>query len=211
MDVPPRSRTPLKREFYLAYLNSPEWRTKRRDALRRAEYRCQAEGCTSKRGLQVHHLTYERLGAELDDDLVVVCEDCHESHHIAEMEKSESRVFLKIGRIILGKLGPWASIADLSEAVKGECARLKIKYDAHQIDKALNLLCSSAQKPRPMAAHPTARESSVVNRGLTHAESRELLARLGLRGAFIKTMPAISDFIDIYGPIERDEPEYDRY
>jgi hypothetical protein len=31
--------------------------------------------------LQVHHRTYERRGAELADDLVVVCRQCHEIHH----------------------------------------------------------------------------------------------------------------------------------
>lgn len=31
--------------------------------------------------VQVHHLTYERLGAELDDDLVAACEQCHRTMH----------------------------------------------------------------------------------------------------------------------------------
>lgn len=31
--------------------------------------------------LQVHHLTYERLGRESDDDLLAVCEGCHRLMH----------------------------------------------------------------------------------------------------------------------------------
>jgi len=31
--------------------------------------------------LHVHHLTYDNLGRELDDDLIVLCNDCHKQVH----------------------------------------------------------------------------------------------------------------------------------
>jgi hypothetical protein len=31
--------------------------------------------------LEVHHRTYDNLGAELVSDLVVLCHSCHELHH----------------------------------------------------------------------------------------------------------------------------------
>lgn len=31
--------------------------------------------------MQIHHLTYERLGAELDEDLIAICEKCHRAMH----------------------------------------------------------------------------------------------------------------------------------
>lgn len=31
--------------------------------------------------MQVHHLTYERLGKETFSDLVVICDECHERLH----------------------------------------------------------------------------------------------------------------------------------
>jgi hypothetical protein len=67
---------------YAEYLRSPHWRTIRAEALRRAEHRCQAPDCPGTSGrLHVHHLTYERLGKELPDDLQVLCSDCHRYEH----------------------------------------------------------------------------------------------------------------------------------
>lgn len=61
---------------YKAYLESDEWRERRRYFLARAMNRCQLckrpavspEG----KGLDVHHADYSRLGAELDIDLIVL-------------------------------------------------------------------------------------------------------------------------------------------
>jgi 5-methylcytosine-specific restriction endonuclease McrA len=54
-------------------------------SLRRGEYlkrHCYCEMCgQSNVTLQVHHLTYERLGREKDDDLVAVCVPCHRTFH----------------------------------------------------------------------------------------------------------------------------------
>ena len=68
---------------YREYLRSPEWRRTRRFALDRAGYRCQLCG-KAQRGLQVHHLTYQRLGFEEPDDLVALCDDCHAAQHAGE-------------------------------------------------------------------------------------------------------------------------------
>ena len=79
MSVIPASSA-ASREFYLAYLNSPAWRATRNRALRLANWTCQQ--CGGKRDLQVHHRSYERLGREWDQDLEVVCDDCHREVHI---------------------------------------------------------------------------------------------------------------------------------
>src|SRR5579885_1010625 len=63
---------------YTHYINSPEWKKRRAHLLQAAGYRCQV--CRHPKlpsKLQVHHLTYERLGNELSGDLVVVCTECH--------------------------------------------------------------------------------------------------------------------------------------
>lgn len=60
---------------YAAYLASHEWRERRNDALRRDGFRCQR--CSATRRLQVHHLTYVRVGHEDPDDLVTLCARCH--------------------------------------------------------------------------------------------------------------------------------------
>jgi 5-methylcytosine-specific restriction endonuclease McrA len=62
-----------------AYLRSPEWKARRKDALGRAEGRCM--DCGATRNLHVHHLTYKRHGNELARDLRVLCSRCHRRRH----------------------------------------------------------------------------------------------------------------------------------
>jgi hypothetical protein len=89
----------MTKESYAEYLLSGHWQTKREAALWRAQNRCQSPLCRYDyvrawtdeeiseklaRGeyrLDVHHLTYERLGRESPDDLLVLCRDCHELIH----------------------------------------------------------------------------------------------------------------------------------
>lgn len=66
---------------YPEYLLSPRWQEVRAAALERAGHRCQL--CYSKVRLEVHHRTYERLGHEEPDDLIVLCSRCHERHSVA--------------------------------------------------------------------------------------------------------------------------------
>jgi hypothetical protein len=64
-----------RRAEYEAYIQSDEWRRRRAVAIRKAGERCQV--CNRGGRLEVHHRTYERFGAEMEDDLVVLCGDCH--------------------------------------------------------------------------------------------------------------------------------------
>lgn len=67
---------PLFRGVYEAYLRSALWKGKRRQVLQRANGCC--ETCARETGhLEVHHVTYERLGAELLSDLLALCVSCH--------------------------------------------------------------------------------------------------------------------------------------
>lgn len=68
----------LRKMTYADYLSTRHWRETRIRALRRAGFRC--ERCDRK-ALQVHHLTYERLGRESPLDLEVLCKPCHALHH----------------------------------------------------------------------------------------------------------------------------------
>jgi len=70
--------------FYREYLASEHWYRKRAAALRAAGYmcsRCGTVGAKRGSGLQVHHLTYARLGDELLEDLRVLCQSCHNAIH----------------------------------------------------------------------------------------------------------------------------------
>jgi 5-methylcytosine-specific restriction endonuclease McrA len=64
---------------YRDYLTSEEWAQRRAFMLKRADYRCQ--DCNSPESLQLHHLTYERIGRERITDLLVLCSDCHTAYH----------------------------------------------------------------------------------------------------------------------------------
>lgn len=66
-------------ESYSAYLKSDHWRETRAGALARAAGKCQL--CGSDDSLNVHHNTYERLGAELPADLIVLCREHHAKFH----------------------------------------------------------------------------------------------------------------------------------
>ena len=82
---PARKPEPTERQReYRAYLRSPEWQVRREEALRHAGHRCQLDA--SHAGpLHVHHNSYERLGHELAEDLLVLCEGCHRRHHGHEL------------------------------------------------------------------------------------------------------------------------------
>jgi 5-methylcytosine-specific restriction endonuclease McrA len=64
---------------YADYLKTPEWAKTRDATLRRARYRCQL--CNTNRHLNVHHRSYESLGDENWNDLIVLCQECHKTFH----------------------------------------------------------------------------------------------------------------------------------
>ena len=64
-------------EEYTTYINSDVWRLKCKRLVQLAGFRCQECGRCAI-GLEVHHLTYDRLGNEHDRDLQVLCSPCHE-------------------------------------------------------------------------------------------------------------------------------------
>lgn len=67
---------------YQSYLNSERWIKKSNDAKKRSGYRCQLCNKSSKDiQLHAHHRTYERLGKELDTDIIVLCSECHRKFH----------------------------------------------------------------------------------------------------------------------------------
>ena len=72
-------------EQYDNYLATPHWRAFRQQAFAEQRKtlghnrcnRCSKSAVT----LHVHHLTYERLGKELIQDVEIICPDCHHKEH----------------------------------------------------------------------------------------------------------------------------------
>jgi hypothetical protein len=78
--VPENRLAALRAMPYRDYLRTDEWRQTRAAALARAEHRCQLDA--SHTGpFHVHHSSYERRGTELEADVIVLCESCHNLHH----------------------------------------------------------------------------------------------------------------------------------
>lgn len=75
----------MRSEFYTQYIKSEEWEAKKEARKKIDGYRCVCCGRSedhTKRGLQVHHVTYERLGHEnVYTDLCTVCGSCHKKIH----------------------------------------------------------------------------------------------------------------------------------
>lgn len=66
---------------YKMYLSTPYWQLVSYLAKRKAKYKCQL--CGNNKSLNVHHKTYENKGFEIMnmDDLIVLCQDCHQKFH----------------------------------------------------------------------------------------------------------------------------------
>jgi hypothetical protein len=74
---------------YSDYLKTPEWNTRRRSKLKQADFRCQL--CNAgKCELHVHHRSYESVGDEHPEDLVVLCDACHAKFHGKESTSEAS-------------------------------------------------------------------------------------------------------------------------
>lgn len=78
----------LRRLLYISYLESHAWNVIRTRRLETDNFKCQI--CGNKFNLQVHHLTYARLGCENLEDLQTLCDEHHSRAHLNEKEKAIS-------------------------------------------------------------------------------------------------------------------------
>lgn len=69
-----------QRREYNRYLKSEAWRRMRAAVLYRDANRCRVCGARGK-GLEAHHLNYERFLNEKRTDLITLCANCHAAAH----------------------------------------------------------------------------------------------------------------------------------
>lgn len=69
------------REKYLIYLKSAHWQRVKKRYYKRHVYQCCVSGCPKRKYLQLHHLSYLRIGKERDTDLVYLCPLHHKCLH----------------------------------------------------------------------------------------------------------------------------------
>lgn len=79
----------LKR--YNAYLQSDEWRRKRKEKAIEQNYTCEICGKVVPTGFNIHHKTYRHLGHEPLNDLMFLCESCHMELHRQERIKKANK------------------------------------------------------------------------------------------------------------------------
>lgn len=65
------------KDYYLSY----QWQEKR-SRFKKAKKKMLCYCCNSPHRLELHHQTYERLCEEYHDDVVWVCDECHEQIHL---------------------------------------------------------------------------------------------------------------------------------
>lgn len=81
-----------------SYYESDQWKRTRLRILQRDDHRCQCCGAEAE---CVHHIVYDRLGAENDLDLISLCNQCHDAihreqrglHNLYRMPPAEIRLF----------------------------------------------------------------------------------------------------------------------
>jgi hypothetical protein len=66
---------------YNAYLNSESWKRRRNKFLRKRNRANRCKLCFGHGPVDVHHVTYARVGRELASDLKALCRDCHQFVH----------------------------------------------------------------------------------------------------------------------------------
>ena len=64
---------------YDDHIGSRYWNEIRQRILKRSDGKC--EKCGKMWRLQIHHINYDRVGRELDSDLLAVCQPCHRAIH----------------------------------------------------------------------------------------------------------------------------------
>lgn len=172
---------------YEQYLRTARWYSTRNLALSRARYRC--ERCQANSQLQVHHVSYERLGDEANEDLQVLCRGCHLGHHVNDVTTNRS-VYLAIVSAAL-KAERFTHLADLIEEVKVRCAKLKIDYSVGQVQAAIARLDDGRlgiQAPKKIME---LLDEGRDNAPLTRAEAAGWMVKLG---AIAKSIPSVPRF-----------------
>lgn len=80
----------MNKTTYKRYLRTQNWQKLRFEVLKRSGGKCERCGYQpyKRGGLQIHHLSYDRVGHESLEDLIAICPRCHmEIHKITGKRK----------------------------------------------------------------------------------------------------------------------------
>lgn len=168
---------------YEQYLQTPWWRAVRNRALHLAGFRCTR--CDAKRELQVHHRTYERLGAELDEDLDVLCRGCHLGEHFNQTQ-DEIGLYVRVLSEVLTEQ-KLEDFSDILDEAKRRCSRRRIEVHVTPFHAAVARVV-----PRfpfsPPAEHAELYDVGRRGEPFTRSEAAGILAKLNA-ARLVKHMP----------------------
>lgn len=102
---------------YYEYIESEAWKARRNLALERCGHKCQL--CSRTDGLQVHHNSYENLGNELDEDLIVLCRRCHEAFHAKVDNRTRKKMSKRARRAPMPRMPAPPVIVNPPRVLKG--------------------------------------------------------------------------------------------
>ena len=142
---------------YSDYINSDGWKAKSNFIKESRGNKCQVCGVSGRYiKLETHHNNYDNIGKELDNDLVVLCEDCHSVFHKSGM-KPGRKIVIDDNKIlsILWKAGvtytnndPWYFYSlgkcIIDRLAEGD-SRLYDKYNAVNI-KIVDAACMNRDR-----------------------------------------------------------------
>ena len=150
---------------YKEYLQSDQWRELREAKLLDVDNTC--EKCRRKSCLEVHHLSYERLGQERLSDLQVLCQNCHYDEHTAQLLAKFPKLPIPPTPPPIAKKSRRLKIVErhLETAIrKGQKKRiLRCKAEIKAITESATKL--TAESPQPPKAGSSAMESTRRQKG----------------------------------------------
>lgn len=79
---------------YKDYLKSSHWLIIKNKIFLLRGKKC--EECDCCYDLNVHHKTYKRVGSELDEDLQLLCRECHKKKHTDDLKAKRSNLSRKV-------------------------------------------------------------------------------------------------------------------
>jgi 5-methylcytosine-specific restriction endonuclease McrA len=91
-----------KRKAYNEYIKSKDWAKNTVFLIKRSNNQC--EICGSQNNLQRHHISYKNFGYEKPEDLLFVCEKCHNELHLSKRKFRKEQIMANFEKI-LQKLG----------------------------------------------------------------------------------------------------------
>ena len=82
------------KERYEEYISSREWKEKRKQIAIKRNFICEMCKEKVKENFHVHHLTYENFTNEKDEDLMLLCQKCHEKIHYRENDAKNDDIII---------------------------------------------------------------------------------------------------------------------